>query len=137
MLSSNQLCEEVKDIFGINSVNFQLFHNATEVTQGNVSAVVGKTLATEPQANNSFSSANGAICPFFDVSYNKKCATLLLQNPVGCNITEYVNDVLSTMFGVPLKSKKKLKCGTATMELNNMNSEQWKTLYGQTGELLL
>ena len=137
MLSCNQLCEEVKDVFGINSVNFQLFHNGTTVTQGNLNAVVGKTLTTDAQANNNFSSANGAICPFFDITYNKKCATLLLENPVGCNITEYVNHVLSTMFGVSLKSKKKLKCGTATMELNNMKVDQWKTLYGKTGDLLL
>ena len=130
------MCEEVKDVLGISSGNFNLFQNGTEVTQGSLNSVVGKTLTTE-QAGNDFSAANGAICPFFEVTYNKKSATLLLQNPVGCNITEYVNHVLSTMFGVSLKSKKKLKCGTATMELNNMNSEQWKTLYGQTGELLL
>ena len=136
MLNLNQLCEEVKDVLGISSGNFNLFQNGTEVTQGSLNSVVGKTLTTE-QGSNDFSAANGAICPFFDVTYNKKSATLLLQNPVGCNITEYVNNVLSTMFGLSLSTKKKLKCGAATMDLSNMKTEQWKTLYGKSGDLLL
>ena len=65
--------------------------------------------------------------PRFLLQINLYVSTLLLQNPVGCNITEYVNDVLSTMFGLSLKAKKKLKCGANTMDLSNMKTEQWKT----------
>ena len=136
LLTFSQLCDEVKDVFGISSSCINLFQNGAAITNGNINTVIGKTLTTE-QACNSFSSANGAICPFFDVNYNKKSATLLLQNPLGCNTSEYVNNVLSTMFGLSLKDKKKLKLGTATMDLNSMNVEQWKKLYGKSGDLVL
>ena len=136
MLTFTQLCEEAKDIFGISSAHFNLFLDGAEITQGNINSVIGKTVTTE-QATNSFSSVNGAICPFFDITYNKRSATLLLQNPLGSNTTVYVNDVLSTMFGLSLKSKKKLKFEKSTMDLNNMDTEQWKKLYGKSGDLLL
>lgn len=136
MLTFTQLCEEAKDIFGISSAHFNLFLDGAEITHGNINALIGKTVTTE-QATDSFSSVNGAICPFFDITYNKKSATLLLQNPLGSNTTVYVNDVLSTMFGLALKSKKKLKIETSTMDLDNMNIEQWKKLYGKSGDLVL
>ena len=128
----NQLCEEVRAVFGISSTNVKLFANDKEVTSINLATnLLGKTLSTEPRPINKFESVEGSICPFVDVQYQDKSATLLLENPAGCSVKEYTTDIISTLFGKSLK----IKNGSAKEELHNVTQEKLKTFYGKTIEL--
>jgi len=137
-LSYNQLCEEVKAAFDIHSSSNKLYHGGMEISQGNMDAIVGKTLTTEPiTADNIFSAIKGSACPFVDITHGKKSATLLLENPVGNDVTDYANEIISLMFGLSEKSLKKFKNGKNTLEMQSMTANQWKMLYGKTVDLLL
>ena len=137
-LSYNQLCEEVKAAFDIHSSSNKLYHGRMEISQGNMDAIVGKTLTTEPiTADNIFSAIKGSACPFVDITHAKKSATLLLENPVGNDVTDYANEIISLMFGLSEKSLKKFKNGKNTLEMQSMTANQWKMLYGKTVDLLL
>ena len=136
-LSYNQLCDEATNVLGMTSPTVKLFLKGVEISQTNVSAIVGKTLTTDPSITDRFDAIAGSACPFVEVKYKNKTGTLLLENPVGCEVTSYANEVLSAIFGVSLHSCKKFKTGKDTLEINCMIPAQWKTLYGKSVDLLL
>merc|ERR1712080_308018 len=117
---------------GITTPTVKLFNNEVEISQANVNAMLGKTLTTCPLTTHSFETISGTACPFVDVKFENNVGTLLLENPAGCDVTSYANEVLSTMFGVSLNSTKKFILGSDTFELNCMTHAQWKTLYGKS-----
>ena len=135
-LSYNQLCEKVQEVFGVPTSTVKLFESGIEVTPTNLAAAAGSTLTTEPSTDSRFAATNGTLCRFVDVEYQGKTATLLLENPAGCSVTEYINEVLSTLFGSSVVTSKKLKNGTDVVELQRMTPEQWEKLNGKTVKLV-
>jgi hypothetical protein len=93
-LSYNQPCDEVKNVLGITASTVKLFKKEVEVSQTNVNAMLGKTLTTGPLTTDSFDAISGTACPFVDVKFEKNVGTLLLENPAGCDVTSYANEVL-------------------------------------------
>ena len=136
-LSYNQLCEEVRCLMGVTSSNIKLFQKEAEVSQTNVNSMLGKTLTTCPSTSARYDAIAGVACPFIDVKFKNKIGTLLLENPVGCEVTSYVNEVLSTLFEVPLNSTKNIKAGKDTFEIKSMTTAQWKKLCGKSVDLVL
>ena len=139
LLSYDQLCEEVQAVFGTQASALKLFENGIEVTPTTLATAVGKTLTTEPSTKNRFTTVtiNGSLCPFVDVQYQGKCGTLLLENPVGCSVTKYANEVLSTLFRCSVASSKKLKTGSDVVDLHCLTPDQWERLNGKTVEIVL
>ena len=134
-LPHKELMEEVKGLFGIHSSSFKLYQQCVEVNQDNLHTMVGKTLTTDP-LNKKTPVVNGSACPFVNVTYQKKEATLLLENPIGSNV-ECTNELLSSLFGLPLKSPKKLKSDSYTLEVHPMTTKPFASLYGKSTTLLL
>ena len=134
-LQYKELMEEVKSLFEIHSSSIKLYQQCVEVNQDNLHTMVGKTLTTDP-LNKKIPVVNGSACPFVNVTYQKKEATLLLENPIGSNV-ECTNELLSSLFGLPLKSPKKLKSDSSTLEVHPMTTKPFASLYGKSTTLLL
>lgn len=137
VLAYNQLCEEVQTVFEISASSVKLYHQGEEITTKHVCSISGKTLTTASSMDNKLSTISGSLCPFVDVEYQGKKGTLLLENPVGCRVTHYLNQVLSTLFGSPVDTTKKLKNGNNTWDLKSMTTKQWDSLNGKTVNLVL
>ena len=135
-LTYKELIEEVKSLFGIHSSSFKLYQQCVEVNQDNLHTMVGKTLTTDP-LNKNIPVVNGSACPFVNVTYQKKEATLLLENPIGSNVKECANELLSSLFGLPLKNPKKLKSDLSALEVHPMTTKPFASLYGKSTTLLL
>jgi len=135
-LPYKELMEEVNSLFGIHSSSFKLYQQCVEVNQDNLHTMVGKTLTTDP-LNKKIPVVNGSACPFVNVTYQKKEATLLLENPIGSNVKECTNELLSSLFGLPLQSPKQLKSDSSALEVHPMTTKPFTALYGKSTTLLL
>ena len=135
-LQYKELMEEVKSLFEIHSSSIKLYQQCVEVNQDNLHTMVGKTLTTDP-LNNKIPVVNGSACPFVNVTYQKKEATLLLENPIGSNVKECTNELLSSLFGLSLKSPKQLKSDSSALEVHPMTTKTFASLYGKSTTLLL
>ena len=106
------------------------------MTPKNLCSVIGKTLMTSSSMDNGLAAIDGSACPFVHVEYQGKNATLLLENPVGYRVTDYLNQVISSLFGSSLNTPK-LKNGNNTWALKNMTAKQWEQLSGKTVNLVM
>ena len=136
VLTHAQLCEEVRDVFGITS-SIKLYEKENEISSKNFVSVAGKTLTTDLAKDQKFAGISGALCPFVDVEYKEKKATLLMENPLGCRVTDYLNEVLSSLFTLPVGSAKKFKNAGDVMDLTNMTPKRWDGLNGKTVKLVM
>ena len=133
LLNLNQLCDEIQSLFGISSTKCGRLHEQVKEMKG-IDSLTGQTLYTDAsKVNPSLSSTNGSLCPFVDITCEGKSVTLLLENPVGRPVTEYLAEVVATLFG---KSVQKLKVGCEVMELRNMKLNDWANLNGKVVSLL-
>ena len=137
MLSYNQLCDEARNVLGITSPKQKFFLNGVDASEINENTIIGKTLSTDRVTTDRLNAIAGIACPFIEVEYKNKIGTLLLENPAGCEVIVYANEVLSAMFGVSIQSCKKLKTGNDTLEINCMTSAKWKKFQGKSVDLLL
>ena len=137
LLAYNQLCEEVRSVFDMSTTSVRLYHQGEEITSKNLCSVIGKTLRTASSMDNQLAANSGSLCPFVNVEYKGKKATRLLENPVGCRATDYLNQVLSTLFGSTAETAQNIKNGSNIMEIKSMTAKQWDSVDGKTVNLVV
>ena len=120
-LSLTQLTEETRGLFGCNTKLFMDSEKSQEIKD--VSMLSGKTVYTSLQP----SAKGSSSCPFVNVEYNGQTATLLLENPLGNNITEHSENVLKVLFGL-----KKVKVSSVDQANINLSKVKPADVNGQT-----
>jgi hypothetical protein len=98
MISKSQLLEEVLTVFGLDPHQKRALYldaRSTQEISENLIALCGKIVYLSHETSQvTVSGVEGSsFCRFVELEHSGKKATLLLENPAGCEVTQYAVQV--------------------------------------------
>ena len=106
LISKSQLVDEVATVFGLDPNKKRALFSDGQLRQeisDNLATLHGKVVYVRHETSRVTVSGDGAsLCPFVNVEHGGKKATLLLENPVGCNVAQYATQVCHAIIQITI-----------------------------------
>jgi hypothetical protein len=102
LISKAQLVDEISTLFGLDPYKKQSVFADSSLKQeisDNLATLDGKVVFIRHETSRvAVTCDEGSVCRFFEVEHGGKKATILIENPSGCNVAQYAAQVLAFFF---------------------------------------
>ena len=106
LISKAQLVDEISTLFGLDPYKKQSVFADSSLKQeisDNLATLDGKVVFIRHETSRvAVTCDEGSVCRFFEVEHAGKKATILIENPSGCNVAQYAAQVLAFFFFITI-----------------------------------